>query len=154
MEIIKELLLQKKQLFKEYGDILLLMLDSDVDDMEDHLGSLENAKEGIDKIDKEIEKRLSQMGEDGKNLLSDIKNRSNRDEISDERKEIFDISQEIFSVISGYGSLMEQISLKAKRFRSEAMENIEKVNDAGKGAKYLKSFNTSLDSGTFLNIKK
>ena len=153
MEEIKDLLLRKKELFREYGEILSDMIDSEIEKLAELSEELDEAVKKLDDIDYLISLRLEEIDE-GKEILEDIKNRSNRDALSPERQELFDISKEIFSMISCYPSLVEQVALKAKRLQGEAMQNIERINNEGTGTGYLKTLSTALDNGSFLNLKK
>lgn len=153
-ENIIELLKEKKELFTEYKDVLLKILDCPSEEMMDYSENLEVLKNKIDKIDTEIKKVCSLMGEEGENILLDIKNKSNRKDLTENRKQIFDISQNIFNIIYGMNSLFDQIKYKANQNKDQAMKKINSLKNTGKGIKYLQAVDSRFEKGTFLNIKK
>ncbi|MEG1447980.1 MAG: hypothetical protein RSC41_01475 [Oscillospiraceae bacterium] len=154
LEIIIDLLKNKKELFTEYKNTILFMLECLPEEMVDCSAQIVNLSVRIDAVDDEIKKQCHLLGEKGDEILLDIKNKSDRNSICHERKQIFDISQSIYGIIAGLESPMEQIKLKAKQNMNDAMKKIEELTDTGKGIKYLKAVDSRFENGTFLNIKK
>lgn len=154
MNNIIELLNEKKSLFTEYKQVLITMLDCQPEYMPDYSNELNTLKEKINIIDNEIKKQCEFMGQTGEEILLDIKNKSNRENLDENRKLIYDLSQSIYNIIASMNSLIEQITLRAKQNMNETMEKIKSLTDTGKGIKYLKAVDSSFAKGTFLNLKK
>lgn len=154
MNNIIELLKEKKEFFTEYKQVLTTMLDCPPEQMPDYSNELDTLKEKINIIDNEIKNQCKLMGQTGEEILLDIKNKTKREELNEERKLIYDLSQSIYNIIASMNSLIEQIKLRAKQNMNETMEKIKSLTDTGKGVKYLKAVDSSFATGTFLNLKK